>query len=154
MNIGLEELKRILKPDGAVYLHGDDTAVHWLTTIMDAIFGREAFRNEVVWKRVSNHNDAGRFGSRTWFTVLDLPRRTDLGELPRYTAHKTRLYGEQGGHCGGCRGHYQKKDLTVDHIVPRSRGRHRPQVEPVVTLRPPPFGEGRQVASPSSSGTA
>ncbi len=58
----LHEMKRLLKPAGSVYLHCDDTAAHWLRALMDAIFGRNTFRNEVVWKRVSNHNDAGRFG--------------------------------------------------------------------------------------------
>ena len=52
----------------------------------------------------------------------DLPRRTDLGRLPRYTAHKATLYGEGGGYCGGCGVHFEKRNLTVDHIVPTSKG--------------------------------
>ncbi len=52
----------------------------------------------------------------------DLPRRTDLGRLPRYTVHKNALYGESGGHCGGCGEHFFKRNLTVDHIVPQSKG--------------------------------
>ncbi len=52
----------------------------------------------------------------------DLLRRTDMGKLPRYTAHKDALYGESGGYCGGCNVHFEKRNLTVDHIVPRSKG--------------------------------
>lgn len=49
MAIRLIEMKRILKPTGSVYLHCDPTASHYLKTLMDAVFGKENFRNEIVW---------------------------------------------------------------------------------------------------------
>ncbi|MCY4261689.1 MAG: HNH endonuclease signature motif containing protein, partial [Rhodobacteraceae bacterium] len=52
----------------------------------------------------------------------DIPRRTDLGDPPPYKTHKTALYGEQGGHCNGCRERFRMPNLTVDHIIPRSKG--------------------------------
>ena len=45
----LVEISRLLKPSGSVYLHCDPTASHYLKVIMDAVFGRENFRNEIVW---------------------------------------------------------------------------------------------------------
>ena len=45
----LLEIHRVLKPTGSVYLHCDPTASHYLKVIMDAIFGEENFRNEIVW---------------------------------------------------------------------------------------------------------
>ena len=62
MAVRLLEMRRILKGMGSIYLHCDDAAGHWLRTLMDAVFGVSAFRNEIVWKRIGNHNDAGRFG--------------------------------------------------------------------------------------------
>ena len=62
MAVRLLEMRRVLKPTGSVYLHCDDTASHWLRVLMDAIFGTAAFQNELTWKRIGNHNDAGRFG--------------------------------------------------------------------------------------------
>ena len=62
MGVRLLEMRRILKPTGSIWLHCDDTASHYLKMEMDAIFGRGNLRNEVVWKRIGNHNDAGRFG--------------------------------------------------------------------------------------------
>lgn len=49
-------MKRILKPTGSIYLHCDPTAGHYLKMLMDGIFGRKNFRNEIIWsyKRVSN----------------------------------------------------------------------------------------------------
>ena len=58
----LLEMHRILKPTGSIYLHCDPTMSHYLKLLMDAIFGRKAYRNEVVWKRVSSHNDSKGFG--------------------------------------------------------------------------------------------
>ena len=43
------ELHRILKPTGSIYLHCDPTASHFLKILMDIIFGKSNFRNEIVW---------------------------------------------------------------------------------------------------------
>ena len=43
------EIKRLLKPNGSVYLHCDPTASHYLKLLMDDTFGKENFRNEIVW---------------------------------------------------------------------------------------------------------
>ena len=43
------EMCRVLKSAGSIYLHCDPTMSHYLKLVMDAIFGRKAFRNEVVW---------------------------------------------------------------------------------------------------------
>src|SRR3989344_3199794 len=62
MTIRLIELHRVLKSTGSIYLHCDPTASHYLKIVMDAIFGKDNFRNEVVWKRTFAHNDPARFG--------------------------------------------------------------------------------------------
>ncbi len=49
MAVRLIELHRVLKETGSIYLHCDPTAGHYLKLIMDAVFGRKQFRNEVVW---------------------------------------------------------------------------------------------------------
>ena len=51
LSVRLLEMHRILKPTGSIYLHCDPTASHYIKTCMDAIFGKENFRNEIVWKR-------------------------------------------------------------------------------------------------------
>ena len=54
----------------------------------------------------------------------DVPQRTDLGDIPPYNSqeNRERLYGRQGGYCNGCEHHFPPRNLTIDHIVPRSRG--------------------------------
>ncbi len=62
MTIRLVELHRVLKPTGSLYLHCDPTASHYLKLVLDQIFGPANFRNEIVWKRTTAHNDPKRFG--------------------------------------------------------------------------------------------
>ena len=49
MTVRLIELRRVLKSTGSIYLHCDPTASHYLKLVMDAIFGKQNFRNEIVW---------------------------------------------------------------------------------------------------------
>lgn len=58
----LVELHRVLKPTGSLYLHCDPTASHYLKIIMDTVFGPMSFRNEIIWKRTTAHNDPNRWG--------------------------------------------------------------------------------------------
>ena len=50
MAVRMIEIHRVLKPTGSLYLHCDPTASHYLKTVLDAIFGSENFRNEIVWR--------------------------------------------------------------------------------------------------------
>jgi DNA modification methylase len=59
----LVELQRVLKSTGSIYLHCDPTASHYLKILMDAVFGFDGFKNEIIWKRTSGHSDAKRFGN-------------------------------------------------------------------------------------------
>ena len=49
MTARLVELHRALKPTGSLYLHCDPTASHYLKIVLDAIFGTENYRNEIIW---------------------------------------------------------------------------------------------------------
>ena len=49
MAMRLLEMRRLLKPTGSIYLHCDPTMSHYLKLLMDAVFGRENFGNEIIW---------------------------------------------------------------------------------------------------------
>ena len=49
LNVRLYEMKRLLKPDGSIYVHWDWHASHYVKVEMDKIFGVDNFRNEVIW---------------------------------------------------------------------------------------------------------
>ena len=43
------EMHRILKDTGSLFLHCDAAACHYLKVVLDEIFGKKNFRNEIVW---------------------------------------------------------------------------------------------------------
>jgi len=71
MAIRLVELHRVLKQTGSIYLHCDPTASHYLKMVMDAVFGPDKFKTEIVWKRSSAHSD-GKQGRRQHGRIHDV----------------------------------------------------------------------------------
>ncbi|MCZ2355091.1 MAG: site-specific DNA-methyltransferase [Bacteroidia bacterium] len=68
------EMHRILKKTGTIFLHCDWHANAYIRTeILDRIFGGQNFKNEIIWKRTTTHNDtkqgAKHFG-RTYDTIF------------------------------------------------------------------------------------
>jgi site-specific DNA-methyltransferase (adenine-specific) len=45
----LEQAYRLLKPNGSLYFHIDYREVHYCKVLLDSIFGRECFLNEIIW---------------------------------------------------------------------------------------------------------
>ena len=109
MAVRLMEMRCVLKDTGSIYIHCDPTASHYLKLLMDAVFGRSNFRNEIAWKQTSSHSDAKRYASvsdrlifyafeeATWHT-----QHLALGEA--YVARDYRHTDEKG--------RYRVGDLT------------------------------------------
>lgn len=62
----LLEAWRLLAPDGTLYLHLDYREAHYAKVLMDALFGRERFLNELIWAY-----DYGAKTRRRWPTKHD-----------------------------------------------------------------------------------
>ncbi len=76
------EMHRVLKEHGSLYLHCDPVASHYLKIILDCIFGKSNFRNEIVWF----YNDTpGR-------PKKDFPRKHDL--IFRYAKSKVWVFND------------------------------------------------------------
>jgi site-specific DNA-methyltransferase (adenine-specific) len=45
----VREARRVLKPAGSFYLHLDYREVHYCKVLVDGVFGRECFLNEIIW---------------------------------------------------------------------------------------------------------
>lgn len=65
----LMEMHRLLKPTGSIYLHCDNHASHYLKLIMDGLFGKENFLNEIIWF----YEDSPGGRNSKWF-----PRKHDI----------------------------------------------------------------------------
>ena len=71
MAVRLLEMKRVLKDTGSIYLHCDPTASHYLKIIMDSIFGKENFRNEIVWQRIQGAGKTTQYKEKSYGTSTD-----------------------------------------------------------------------------------
>lgn len=90
MAIRLVELHRVLKPTGSLYLHCDPTASHYLKMVLDAVFGPNCYRTEIIWNRSRGfkRSSAKRFPHKhdTIFFYCKDPRRIVFN--PQYRPHK------------------------------------------------------------------
>jgi len=60
------EMRRVLRPHGTLYFHIDYREAHYCKVLLDLIFGRECFLNEIVWAY-----DYGGRSTRRWPTKHD-----------------------------------------------------------------------------------
>lgn len=67
----LIELRRVLAPNGSIYLHCDPKASHYLKILLDAIFDHDGWRNEIVWRRTP-------FSGSSKARAEQLPRSHDV----------------------------------------------------------------------------
>ncbi len=128
MAVRLLEMKRVLKKTGGIYLHCDPTASHYLKMLMDSVFGRRNFRNEVVWQRTSAHNDSNRFG-RVHDIILSYNNGQKAVWNPIYTEHNPE-YVEKFYRHRDERGRYRIGDLTGPGVSQGESGQLWRDVDP------------------------
>ena len=107
MGVRLLEMHRLLAPTGSLYLHCDPTASHYLKALLDAIFGRKNFRNEIVWCYTGPGSPKMRQFNRKHDTILWYAK----GDQWTFNKDDVRLPHKDGGpHAGGFRGTELKPD--------------------------------------------
>lgn len=99
MAVRLLEMHRVLKPTGSIYLHCDPVMSHYLKVLLDAVFGRDQFENEVIWcystggatkKRYARKHDVilyYRGGREPTFNTPRVPYTSAMSADPKH-AHK------------------------------------------------------------------
>ena len=69
LGVRMIECHRVLKPTGSLYLHIDHTAHAYTKMLLDGIFGKKNFRNEIVWD-YKKWTNAGKQFQRNHDTLL------------------------------------------------------------------------------------
>lgn len=90
----LLEMHRVLKATGSLYLHCDPNASHYLRIVLDAVFGKEKFQNEIIWKRSSAHSDAKQ-GARHFGRITDTIFFYSKSDIPDCWNPLHRAYDEK-----------------------------------------------------------
>lgn len=108
----LLEMHRLLKPTGSLYLHCDPTASHYLKIVLDATFGKENYRNEIIWQRTSSHNDPKRFGN-VHDTILYYTRTKDAVWHQQFEGPDADFFQAHDFETDSDGRHFRKRDLTA-----------------------------------------
>ena len=59
----LMAIKSVMSDEASIYVHLDYHIGHYVKILMDEIFGEDNFRNEIIWKRSTAHNDSTGFAN-------------------------------------------------------------------------------------------
>ncbi|MDA1052742.1 MAG: site-specific DNA-methyltransferase, partial [Planctomycetota bacterium] len=108
----LLELHRVLKSTGSLYLHCDPTASHYLKIVLDGVFGKENYRNEIIWKRTTAHGDSRTRFSHVTDTIFFYAKSDNVLWNPLFQEHKESYL----------KSHYRHKDengrvYRLDNII-------------------------------------
>ena len=121
MAIRLVELHRVLKPTGSIYLHCDQKASHYLRLLMDATFGPENLRTEIVWKRKAGRGETNvaaiRFGVTT-DTLLFYARGPDASLQRQYRKNKAEYLESKFTHVDSDGRRYRLDNITSPSYRP------------------------------------
>ena len=133
----LLEIPRLLKPDGSIYLHCDPTMSHYLKLVMDVVFGRKKFRNEIVWcyrgggvpksDFARKHDIIFRYskGGQVIFNVdsVRVPYSEDSNERLAYTAKSFRSRKVYDNYQPNPKGKHPEDWWMLQPIMPSSKER-------------------------------
>lgn len=53
----------LLANDGSIYVHCDNRVSQYIRLVLDELFGKNCFHNEIIWKRSTAHSDSGGYGN-------------------------------------------------------------------------------------------
>ena len=110
MAVRFIELRRVLRESGALYLHCDPTASHYLRVLLDGVFGPENFRSEIIWRRSSSHNSTTRQFGPVHDTILCYARTSTHRLRPVFTP-QNRVATEKKFRFSDAKGRYRLNEI-------------------------------------------
>ena len=65
----LSLMRDLMAEDGSIYVHIEPDVGNYIRLILDEVFGREALRTEICWKRTSSHGNVSRAYGEIWESI-------------------------------------------------------------------------------------
>ncbi len=113
MAVRLLEMHRILKSTGSIYLHCDPTASHYLKALLDSIFDKKNFRNEIIWKRATAKKGSTKKFGVVHDTILFYTKTKHYTFFPIYLDHDPNYIDKTYRYEDSIYGKYRVGDLTA-----------------------------------------
>lgn len=102
----LHEAYRLLKNDGSLFLHIDYREVHYAKILLDEIFGRENFINEIIWSYDYGARSTTKWSAKhdniLWYAKDANNYCFNYGEIDRIPYMAPKLVGEEKAALGKC----------------------------------------------------
>ena len=108
----LFNIKKLMNPDANILVHMDGKAIHYIKVIMDELFGRDNYRNEIIWC-FSNPASAKRWLPRKHNAILWYGTGNYVFNQPRIP-YKTKM------HVGGDAA-WSKDKIPWEHYEKRGK---------------------------------
>lgn len=108
LNARLYEMKRLLKPNGTLYVHLDYHAAHYVKVELDKLFGYGRMLNEIIWHMNSGQRRPYAFGPRH-----NVILRYSLSDMPIFNADAVREPYSPDIHVPASKAHYYHPDGKV-----------------------------------------
>ena len=86
-------MRELLAETGSIYVHLDWHVGHYVKIVLDEVFGKDHFSNEIVWKRSEAHSDSNSFG--TVHDVIFLYSKSGIATWNRQYVPYTEEYIEK-----------------------------------------------------------
>lgn len=126
-------IRELLSQDGSIYVHLDQKMNHSIKVILDEIFGREQFQNQIVWRNTNTHNKAKTFG-RIHQNIL-FYSKSATPFFRKFKRPPFREYIEQNFSKGTDGKFYAKADLTAPGVRSGDSGKRCFGYDPTETGR-------------------
>ena len=95
----LSEAYRLLKPTGSLYFHIDYREVHYCKILLDQIFGRASFLNEIIWAYDYGGRARKRWPAKhdniLWYAKDPLNYTYNIAEIDRIPYMAPKLVGKE-----------------------------------------------------------
>jgi len=108
LNARLYEMKRLLKPNGTLYVHLDYHAAHYVKVELDKLFGYGRMLNEIIWYMNSGQRRPYAFGPRH-----NVILRYSLSDTPIFNADAVREPYSPDIHVPASKAHYYHPEGKV-----------------------------------------
>lgn len=111
-------MKDLLSEDGSIFVHCDTRVNYLLRSILDELFGKENYVNEIIWKRVSGGKNVTKNLPKNNDHILWYSKSEDLNVYDVYTAPsneliKTYVFDDNDG-----RGKYRTQPMINPGVRP------------------------------------
>ena len=126
-------MRELLADSGSIYVHLDWHVGHYVKLVMDEVFGKDNFINEIIWKRTSAHGDSQRWGS-VHDAIMCWAKGTNYSWRPQYEPYSDE-YLERFSHIAEDGRRYLLDNMTSPNPRPNMRYEWRGHAAPAMGWR-------------------